>query len=164
MHAPARKPWWLLISAALVGAGAGCTLRQAPDIHRNLPAAVDGQPPDFILAGMWEGTSVSDCYGMAPCLGLKQISFTLFATPIDGLGGFYNCEQTTAACDFFNDRGVITNASLNRQLLSVEVALPDDQSCIFRSVAAPVEMEGRFFCKQRAVVIDRGVWRAERSF
>ena len=164
MEAPALKPWWLILVMALVVAEAGCTARQTPDTRRNLLATVDSQPPDFILAGMWEGTSVSDCSGMAPCLGLKQISFTLLTTSIDGLRGFYSCEQTTAACDLFNDRGVITNASLNRQLLSVEVALPDDQNCTFRSVAAPVKMEGRFFCKQRAVVIDRGVWRAERSF
>lgn len=163
MEAPAHKPWWLVIVMALIIAGAGCAARQAPDPRRNL-SAVGSQPPDFILAGMWEGTSVSDCAGMAPCRGLKQISFTLLTTPTDSLRGFYSCEQTTAACDFFNDRGVITNASLNRRLLSVEVALPDDQSCTFRSVAAPVKMEGRFFCKQRAVVIDRGVWRAERSF
>jgi len=59
---------------------------------------------------------------------------------------------------------VITEASIDRRLLSVRIELRDDQNCIFRSLAAPVEMEGRFLCKQRAIVIDRGVWRAERSF
>jgi hypothetical protein len=81
-----------------------------------------------------------------------------------GFDGFYRCEQITAACNIYDNRGVITGASLNRRLLSVNVELPDDQNCIFRSLAAPVEMEGRFLCKQRAIVIDRGVWRAERSF
>ncbi|HUN59896.1 MAG TPA: hypothetical protein VMU41_17445, partial [Candidatus Binataceae bacterium] len=63
-----------------------------------------------------------------------------------------------------DNRGRITEASVERRLLSVNVEMPNDQDCIFRSLAAPVEMEGRFVCKQRAIVIDRGVWLAERIF
>jgi hypothetical protein len=61
---------------------------------------------------------------------------------------------------------VISNASVSHRLLSLDVVLPDDQSCIFRGRPQPQldEMEGRFYCEQRAIMIDRGVWRAERSF
>lgn len=120
--------------------------------------------PNFALAGVWEGTSVSDCSGMTLCEGLRWITFTMLPASTGDLDGFYRCEQNTAACESYNDRGVITEASVNRRLLSVNVALPDDQECIFRSLAAPVKMQGRFYCKQRAIEVDHGVWRAERTF
>jgi hypothetical protein len=110
------------------------------------------------------GTSVSDCAGMTPCLGLRWISFTMLPGATGGLDGFYRCEQNTAACESYNDRGVITGASVNRRVFSFNVEMPDDERCIFRSLAAPLKMEGRFYCKQRAIEIDRGVWRAEHSF
>jgi hypothetical protein len=81
-----------------------------------------------------------------------------------GLDGFYRCEQSTAACESYNDRGVITGASIDRRLFSFSVEMPGDERCIFRSLAATLEMEGRFYCKQRAIEVDRGVWRAEHSF
>jgi len=101
---------------------------------------------------------------MTPCRGLKHITFTMLPITAGSLSGFYRCEQITGACDIFDDRGVITSVSVESRLLSVHVELRDDQSCVFRSAAAPVEMEGRFLCKQRAIVVDRGVWRAARSF
>ncbi|HEX4210457.1 MAG TPA: hypothetical protein VHY56_08695 [Candidatus Binataceae bacterium] len=163
MKAPARRVWWLALSLMLIGILlSGCALgrNSAGDQY----SSKGGERQSPFSAGVWQGTSVSDCTGMAPCRGLKQITFTMLPSRSGGLGGFYRCAQITAACDNYNDRGLITNASVNHRLLSVNVELPDDQSCIFRSVARPVEMEGRFFCKQRAVLIDRGVWRAERSF
>jgi hypothetical protein len=123
-----------------------------------------GGTDSFGLAGVWLGTSVSDCYGMAPCRGLRHITITILPATAGGPNGFYRCEQITSACDLNDDRGMITETSIDRRLFSVNVQLPDDQNCTFRSLAAPFEMQGRFLCKQRAIVVDRGVWRAERLF
>jgi len=168
MKAPALGVWWLVLSLAMVGLGVGgCSTGSLPTSTQNRAATIgqDGnQPQEFILVGLWQGTSVSDCYGMAPCRGLRHITFTMLPAMSGGLDGFYRCYQVTAACDIYNDRGVITETSIDRKLLSVNVELVDDQNCTFRGVAAPFGMEGRFLCKQRAIVVDRGVWRAERIF
>lgn len=167
MKAPARRVWWLVLGLVLaVLTAGGCATRSLPASPQNRAVAISegAYPQDFIFEGVWQGSSVSDCYGMVPCRGLRHITFTVLPAMAGGPNGFYRCEEITAACDIFDDRGVITGASVDRRLLSVNVELPDDQSCIFRSLAAPVEMEGRFLCKQRAIVVDRGVWRVERSF
>jgi hypothetical protein len=168
MKAPAQGVWRLVLSLALAGlAASGCVTRDVTAGPQNQAATTghaSSSPQNFILAGVWQGSSISDCFGMAPCRGLRHITFTMLPVTADGLDGFYRCEQVTAACDIYDDRGVITGASVDRRLLSVNVQLPDDQDCIFRSLAAPVKMEGRFLCKQRAIIVDRGVWRAERIF
>ena len=168
MKAPTQGVWRLVLSLTLAGlAAGGCATHSLSASPQNRAATFGRErndPQAFILSGLWQGTSVSDCYGMAPCRGLRHITFTMLPAMTGGLDGFYRCDQVTAACNIYDDRGVITGASLNRRLLSVNVELPDDQNCVFRSFAAPVEMEGRFLCSQRAIVVDRGVWRAERSF
>ena len=167
MKAPTQGVRRLIIGLALAGlAAGGCSTGSLSASPQNRAATIGegNAPQDFILAGLWQGTSVSDCYGMAPCRGLRHITFTMLPAATGGFDGFYRCEQVTAACNIYDNRGVITGTSLDRRLLSVNVELPDDQNCVFRSLAAPAEMEGRFLCRQRAIVVDRGVWRAERSF
>jgi hypothetical protein len=167
MQAPARCARWLCLS--LAGAGvlltlAGCATSRATGALRRPAAKISQNNPSLILAGVWEGTSVSDCWGMTLCMGLRHITFTMLPAVTGGLDGFYRCEQSTAACESYNDRGVITGASVDQRLFSANVELRDDQTCVFRSPAAPIEMEGRFYCKQRAIEIDRGVWRAQHNF
>ena len=167
MHARARRARWLWLSlaaAAVQLAVAGCAAHGGVSDRALLSARIATANPDSMLAGVWEGTSVSDCSGMTPCMGMRWFTFTMLPASAGRLGGFYRCEQSTAACESYNDRGVITEASVNRRLLSVDVELQDDQECVFRSLAAPARMQGRFYCKQRAIQVDRGVWRAERTF
>jgi hypothetical protein len=153
-------------AAAVHLAVAGCAAHGGTGNPASMlpPARIATSSPDSMLAGVWEGTSVSDCSGMTPCTGMRWFTFTMMPASTGGLDGFYRCEQSTGACEPYNNRGLITEASVNRRLFSVNVELQDDQECIFRSLPAPVEMEGRFYCKQRAIQIDRGVWRAERTF
>jgi hypothetical protein len=139
----------------------GCAAPNRSDTGAENEAA--SKERNNLIVGVWEGTSVSECKGMGPCLGRKNIMLTI--VPGDkGIGGYYRCEQCTAACQSYNDRGIISNVLVNHRLLSLNVVLPDDQSCIFRSIEEPDEMEGRFYCEQRAIMTDRGVWRAQRSY
>jgi hypothetical protein len=164
MQAPARSARRLaliLLAAGFHLAFAGCAVnRSAGDQLTAAEMTRNSQK----LAGVWEGTTVSDCHGMSPCIGLRHITFAILPNATGGLDGFYRCERITSGCKFYNDRGLITSASVNRRVFSANIELQDDQECIFRSLAEPVEMEGRFFCKQRAIEVDRGVWRAERTF
>jgi hypothetical protein len=168
MKAPAQGVWRLFPTLVMAGLmAAGCAMPGPRTTVQNQATSVGGKggnPREFIFAGVWQGSSVSDCFGMAPCRGLRHITFTMLPAMKGGLDGFYRCDETTPACDIYDDRGVITGASLDRRLLSVNVQLRDDQNCIFRCVAEPTEFEGRFLCKQRAIVVDRGVWRAARLF
>jgi hypothetical protein len=164
MQAPARSARRLgliLVAAGFHLALAGCAMRGgAGDALARAEVTRNSQK----LAGVWEGTSVSDCRGMSPCIGLRHITFAMLPSASGGLNGFYRCERITSGCKFYNDRGLITSALVDRRIFSANIEFQDDQECIFRSLAEPFEMEGRFFCKQRAIEIDRGVWRAERTF
>ncbi|HUN58860.1 MAG TPA: hypothetical protein VMU41_12160, partial [Candidatus Binataceae bacterium] len=103
MKAPALDVWWLVLGLAMTGlTAAGCAMHEAGDGAENRSAATAKESynfQEFLLAGVWQGTSVSDCYGMAPCRGLRHITFTMLPATAGGLNGFYRCEQITASCD-----------------------------------------------------------------
>jgi len=140
---------------------AGCAAPEPSDSRADNQIAAEGS--DIIFIGVWEGTSVSECYGMALCPGLKEIRLTMMPNG-RGMAGYYRCEPSTAACQDVKYRGRITKVALNHRLPLLGAVLPDDQDCVLRSAAQADEMEGRFHCEQRSIMIDHGLWADHRSY
>lgn len=173
-----RLSQWLLASA--LGASIlGCAATDAPNSNapNNLAASAPsaqvsttGHPQPLNFAGVWEGTSVADCFGAGlvatesgRCSSMQNITLTMFQ---DGatVTGFYRCAFGTQNCRNLDDKGVIKNAHIFGRRLTMRVMLEDGSMCFFSGMSRDSHLIGGYMCLQGAGIVEEGRFTTQRSY
>lgn len=162
VHLPigySRVPWLAaLIVAAVV---AGCSVRTPEPWHD----AASGEADD--LTGVWEGLAVDDCsfhiIDQNRCAATVRIALTLIQQD-STVSGFYKCATGTMACPIEEEGGTIASGRVAARDLSFRLMLPDGSGCIYRAARSGDELRGGYFCLGGGVILERGWFRAQRSY
>jgi hypothetical protein len=169
-------PGCFVVAAIISAALAGCASlnpehSQFASSARASPATSASQPEDrtgtLDLTGVWEGMRIDNCDMMqvdpTRCNAMMQLTLTMLQHA-NKISGFYRCATGTVDCYNMDETGVIKNGVVRPGLLQFRVMLDDGSSCLFNSVPQDEMMYGGFICLQGAAVLERGRWRAQRSY
>jgi len=136
-----------------------------------IPVASKGDAPAATgggVTGVWEGTSISDCGFISTddtqrCAAMQNITLTMFQQG-DRVTGRYRCAYGNRVCRNMDEEGVIRNGSMNGRRLWMRVMLEDGSMCAFTAMPQADVMEGGYSCYQGGGLLERGVFRTERSY
>lgn len=137
-------------------------------------AAMDAQRPAASLekgqievTGVWRGNSSAECAMLIPdetrCGAVNDITLTLLQQGAK-VGGFYKCSYGNMDCRNGNETGKVALGTMGTYLLQMRVMMPDGSDCIFNGRPKSDAIEGSYLCLQGGGLIERGIWRARRSY
>jgi hypothetical protein len=148
---------WLVVEFGLLLCGCA-GLKTQPD--SSVPAEVN-------LQGVWTGQSVNDCSPIqlepSRCHAVERITFTLLRRHQHSWG-FYRCSPGTAPCYNQVDRGEIKYLQFNGRILWFRVMRNDYSSCLFDTIPEAERMRGQFWCFQGDELVERGLFRVDRTY
>ena len=124
------------------------------------------ESPD--VTGVWEGTSIADCIGvqlqsLGRCQALQNITLTMFEQD-HKVTGYYSCAFGTEDCRNQIEHGVIRAGTMKGRRLWMRVMLEDGSACYFTGIPIGGDMEGRYRCWGGDTTLEKGVFRARRSY
>jgi hypothetical protein len=128
-----------------------------------------GQPEkgQIDVTGVWRGKSSAECGMLIPdetrCGAVNEITFTLLQQSAK-VSGFYKCSYGNMDCRNGNDIGKVALGTIGTNLLQMRVMMPDGSDCIFNGRPKGNAIDGGYLCLQGGGLIERGIWRAGRSY
>lgn len=137
-------------------------------------AAFDAQRPAAALekgrievTGVWRGESSAECGMLLPddtrCGAVNDITLTLLQQGAK-VSGFYKCSYGNMDCRNDNETGKVALGTMGTDLLQMRVMMPDGSDCIFNGRPRSDAIEGSYLCLQGGGLVERGIWRARRSY
>ena len=137
-------------------------------------AALDTQRPAAALekgrievTGVWRGESSAECGMLLPddtrCGAVNDITLTLLQQGAK-VSGFYKCSYGNMDCRNDNETGKVALGTMGTDLLQMRVMMPDGSDCIFNGRPRSDAIEGSYLCLQGGGLVERGIWRARRSY
>jgi hypothetical protein len=135
-------------------------------MHAQRPVATVGKG-QIDVTGIWRGETSAECAMLIPdetrCGAVNDITLTLLQ---DGakVNGLYKCAYGNMDCRNANETGKVVLGTVGTGLLQMRVMMPDGSDCIFNGRPMSDAIEGRYLCLQGGGVIERGIWRARRSY
>jgi hypothetical protein len=155
-----------ILMTALALVAAGVANAQSSE-NGDAPSAAAGAKPGQKIVGVWDGTTLAACGGLLPpdrCNAQQKVSITLVEGENSKLTGFYKCSYGTQDCNHLNETGKVIDASVNGSAVMMRVAMPDGTTCTFNGRPVNDKVNGGYVCTSGGAVIERGVWRAHRSY
>jgi hypothetical protein len=148
-------------SSGTTGIGQGDTAQN----HQN-PAAAS-QKGQIDVTGVWRGKSSAECGMLIPdetrCGAVNDITLTLLQQGAK-VSGFYRCGYGNMDCRNGNETGKIALGTIGTALLQMRVMMPDGSDCIFNGRPDRDAIRGNYLCLQGGGLVERGIWRAARSY
>ena len=149
----------------------GCVAKTEAPASLAPSAASDPTPAtaasDSSVAGVWEGTSISNCESdpsdPGRCNAQQKITLTMFQQG-DAITGFYKCAYGNQVCRHLDETGTIRNGTLQHTRLMFRVMLEDGSMCFFTGRPAANEFEGGYECLQGGGIIEQGVFKTRRTY
>jgi hypothetical protein len=161
--------WRALVLMLILGV-CGCAAKAGapPDLAPSATAAADPPPAtDSSVAGVWEGTSISNCEDdpsdPGRCNAQQKITLTMFQQGA-AISGFYKCAYGNQVCRHLDETGTIRNGTLKHTRLMFRVMLEDGSMCLFTGRPAANEFEGGYECLQGGGIIEQGVFQTRRTY
>lgn len=119
------------------------------------------------MTGVWRGTSSAECAMLIAdetrCGAINNITLTLLQQGAK-VSGFYKCAYGNMDCRNGNETGRVALGTMGTDLLQMRVMMPDGSDCIFNGLPKSDAIEGRYLCLQGGGLVERGIWRARRSY
>jgi hypothetical protein len=119
------------------------------------------------VTGLWRGKSSAECSMLIPdetrCGAVNDITLTLLQQGAE-VRGFYKCGYGNMDCRNGNETGKVALGTMGVGLLQMRVMMPDGSDCIFNGRPRSDAIEGSYLCLQGGGLIERGIWRARRSY
>jgi hypothetical protein len=106
-------------------------------------------------AGRWSGRPCS-VYWQTFTLRLLQEGVKV--------SGLYKCGYGNMDCRNGNETGKVALGTMGTNILQMRVMMPDGSDCMFNGRPKGDAIEGRYLCLQGGGLIERGIWRARRSY
>lgn len=97
------------------------------------------------------------------CGAVNEITLTLLQQGAK-VSGFYKCGYGNMDCRNGNETGKVALGTMGTYLLQMRVMMPDGSDCIFNGRPKSDAIEGSYLCLQGGGLIERGIWRARRSY
>jgi hypothetical protein len=119
------------------------------------------------VVGVWDGTTLASCSASLPqdrCNAQQKVSITVLQGENGKLGGFYKCSFGTQDCYHLNETGKVVDATITGTLVTMRVMMPDGTTCAFNGRPAENVVNGGYTCTSGGAILERGVWRARRSY
>ncbi|HLK80846.1 MAG TPA: hypothetical protein VKT99_05025 [Xanthobacteraceae bacterium] len=128
------------------------------------PSAAHGQPE---VTGVWRGESSAECGTLIPdpsrCGAVNDITLTLLQEGAK-VSGLYTCAYGNMDCRNSNDTGKVAQGTMGPSLLRLRVMMPDGSDCMFNGQLRRDRIAGGYLCLQGGGLVERGIWRASRSY
>jgi hypothetical protein len=146
-----------------------CAAKTGAPAHSAPPTAATDPPPaaDSTVAGVWEGTSTSNCESdpsdPGRCNAQQKITLTMFQQG-NSITGFYKCAYGNQVCRHLNETGTIRDGKLKHTRLMFRVMLEDGSMCLFTGRPAANEFEGGYECLQGGGIIEQGIFQTRRTY
>ena len=119
------------------------------------------------VTGVWRGESSAECAAFiqdpARCGAVNDITFTLMQED-EKVRGLYKCGYGNMNCRNENQTGKVALGTMGTGLLQMRVMMPDGSDCIFNGRPRGDSMNGSYLCLQGGGLVERGIWRARRSY
>jgi hypothetical protein len=119
------------------------------------------------VTGVWRGESSAECGMLLPddtrCGAVNDITLTLLQQGAK-VSGFYKCSYGNMDCRNDNETGKVALGTMGTDLLQMRVMMPDGSDCIFNGRPRSDAIEGSYLCLQGGGLVERGIWRARRSY
>jgi len=118
------------------------------------------------LASHWAGTSKTLCGPLKTdfrrCNAQQKIKFDLVQTGIN-LRGTYECAYGNATCRGSQNKGTVTQGTLDGTHLEMVVTTPNKSNCRYRGVLTDIMGKGTYKCVGGSELEERGTWRIQRA-
>jgi ribosomal protein L27 len=168
----------MALAGCLIATASGCAAIDRPDAHPDgsfgqgagaqvdSPAMIAGLS-DEDVSGVWEGSSIADCVGIAianpgRCRAVENIMLTMIQRGTK-VTGSYRCSFGTEDCRNHEESGAIRYGSFKRGRVMVRVMLEDGASCYFTGIPRKNRFNGGYSCVGGAVV-EQGRFETRRRY
>jgi hypothetical protein len=148
-----------LVLTAALGRGVSCAQEN--------PEGPATRPPAGKILGVWQGTTLAACnVSLLPdrCNAQQKVSITV----VEGEGGkptgYYKCAYGTQNCFHMNETGKVIAATITGAQVLLRVITPDGLSYVFTGHVSDDMVNGGYTCYSGGALLERGVWRARRTY
>jgi hypothetical protein len=166
--------WPIVIILAAFAAIAALGVSDAqPAAPGQSAAASDAAAPDTPLnpgekiVGVWTGTTLASCSAsLLPdrCNAQQKVTITVIQGAGAKLKGFYKCSYGTQNCYRMNETGKVVDATITGKRVTMRVMMTDGTSYIFTGRVTGDQVEGGYTANSGGALLERGRWRAMKTY
>lgn len=141
--------------------------RKVANANDSSVAAGKGEQPSGVT-GVWQGELRTICNEVmmldaTRCGAVNTITFTLLQKA-NRVGGYYRCSFGNMDCLNMNETGRVAWGEMGTKLLRMRVMMPDGSDCLYNGWQTGDLIQGSYMCLQGGGLIEKGLWKARRSY